>query len=146
MISYKSIREGIASALMAGFKTYPIDDETSFHLDGPSFLVHLVDNSQELANEGHVRRKMDFNVAYLAPVSASVAEVVDVGLKAASLLMPVIRFGGRAITVNELSTSRVDRDFIIDFRLDFYDEMDGLVDSPLMQDIEFTLGLIPDKE
>lgn len=32
MISYKTIREGIADAILQGFKSWPIDDETAFHI------------------------------------------------------------------------------------------------------------------
>lgn len=146
MITYKSIREGIASALMVGFGAYPIEDETSFRVGGPSFVVQLADNSHELANEGHLRRVMDFNVVYLPSEGDTVERIVDAGLKAAGLLQPVIRFAGRAITVNELSTTMVDSDFMINFRLDFYDELGGVVDPPLMSNLEFTIDLIPDKE
>ena len=148
MITYKCIREGIAGALLKGFETekWPIDDDLTFHLDGPAFMVHLVDNSQELANEGHTKRTMDFNVVYLPPAAASVESIVDVGLKAAGLLQPVIRFAGRAITVNELSTTMVDSDFMINFRLEFYDAFDGLVDPSLMHDLEFTIDLLPDEK
>lgn len=37
MISYKTIREGIADAILQGFKSWPIDDEKHFTSKGRLF-------------------------------------------------------------------------------------------------------------
>lgn len=141
MISYKTIREGIADAIMQGFRGWPIDDETAFHIEGPAFLVRLADNAHILDDRRHIRRQMDFNVVYLAPHETPVEEIMDTGLKLASLLQPTISFGGRHITVEDVSTTLVDEDFQVDFRLDFYDELREEEKYDYMQTLEFKIKL-----
>lgn len=142
MISYKSIREGIADAIMQGFKSWPIDDETAFHIEGPAFLVRLADNAHILDDRRHIRRQMDFNVVYLAPHGTPVAEIMEDGLKLASCLQPTIAFEDREITVEDLSTTLVDEDFQVDFRLDFYDELRTAEPYDYMETLEFKIALI----
>lgn len=141
MISYQTIREGIASTIMQGFKDWPIDDETAFHIEGPSFLVRLVDNSHILDDRRHVRRQMDFNVVYFAPHETSVADIMDTGLRLAALLQPTIAFGDREITVEDVSTTLVDDDFQVDFRLDFYDELRAEEAYEYMEELTFRFVL-----
>lgn len=137
MISYKTIREGIADAILQGFKSLPIDDETAFHIEGPAFLVRLADNAHILDDRRHVRRQMDFNVVYFAPHETPVEKIMDTGLKLAALFQPTISFGGRHITVEDVSTTLVDEDFQVDFRLDFFDEIREEEPYEYMEQMEF---------
>lgn len=141
MISYKTIREGIADAILQGFKSWPIDDETAFHIEGSAFLVRLADNAHVLDDERHVRRQMDFNVVYFAPHETLVEEIMDTGLRLAALFQPTIAFGDRVITVEDVSTTLVDEDFQVDFRLDFYDELREAETLPFMEELEFRFVL-----
>lgn len=141
MIEYQTIREGIASAIMAAFDSWPIDDEQSFHLDGPAFLVRLADNAHILDDERHVRRQMDFNVAYLAPLGTPTSQVIDVGLRLQAALQPTISFGGRVITVYDVSGQPIEDEYQVDFRLDFYDELRAAKPVAKMQHLEFRIEL-----
>lgn len=141
MISYRTIREGIASTILKEFKGWPIDDEQAFHLEGPAILVRLVDSSHVVEDARTVRRQMDFNVVYLAPHRTPTAQIYDTGLRLASLLQPHIAFGGRVITVEDVSTRLVGEDFQIDFGLDFYDALREEEACELMGELEFKLML-----
>lgn len=145
MIDYKTIRAGIADAIMQAFAGWPIDDEAAFHIEGPSFLIRLADNMHSLDDKRHIRRQMDFNVVYFAPHGTPTGEIVNDGLQLASVLQPTISFGGRQITVYDVSTTLVDEDFQVDFRLDFHDEL--LTEEPYdyMETLEFKIQLKPEE-
>lgn len=82
---------------------------------------------------------MDFNVAYLAPVGTPTAQVVDVGLRLQAALQPTISFGGRVITVYDVSGQPIEDEYQVDFRLDFYDELREEKPVAKMQHLEFRI-------
>ena len=104
-------------------------------------MVRLADNSHILDDRRHVRRQMDFNVVYFAPHETSVADIMDTGLRLAALLQPTIAFGDREITVEDVSTTLVDDDFQVDFRLDFYDELRAEEAYEYMEELTFRFVL-----
>ena len=140
MIGYKVIREGIAEALMGRFsKQYPIDDEVAFHVNGPAFLVNLVDSVHILEDRRQVHRRLSFDVVYLAPYGTSTEAVRSSGMEIAMCFQPFVSFVERTIVVDEVSVSYVNEDVHVIFELDFYDDLGINETYEPMQTLQFVV-------
>lgn len=144
MISYTAIREGIANSILEckKIKDVMIDDETTYRINEPAILVHLVDAGHELFSKTQIRRTLDFNVVYLAPTGTPTWEIMSTGLDIVAALQPVVEFDGRAITVGDISGSLVGNDFQIGFTLDFFDQLENDESYEFMHELSFRVELL----
>lgn len=147
MISYKAIREGIASSILRHekIKNVLIDDEMAYRVGEPAVLVQMVESYHELFSKTQVRRSLDFNLVYLAPIGTPTAEILSTGLDIVAALQPVIEFDGRAITVGEVTGGLVENDFHdfqISFTLDFFDQLANNESYEFMHELSFRVELL----
>lgn len=145
MIPIDTIRKGIAASIRRAFSGAEVNDDPWKHIDGAAFIIKCVSYSPERFSPVSAHRLYHFDIVYFAPMDEPIHTMDEKGQRLMETFMFPVEFGGRYIQPQNLSSVKVDKDFHVEFDLDFFDDVEVVNDSKLMQSLEFHLELTPDK-
>ena len=135
MIGLEDITKGIANSILYEFKDATISDDPYAHISGPAFIVKMVTASPEKFSATHAHRLYHFDVVYFAEMDTPIHTLDVIGQKLLEAFIWPVEFAGRYIQPQNLSSVKVDRDFHVEFDLDFFDEIEPRVHYKTMQEL-----------
>ena len=145
MISIKDIQQGIEKSIKRVFPNALVKVDPYRHVKGPAFIVKCVSYAPSKFNPTSAHRIYHFDIVYFAPMDEPVHTMDEKGQRLVEAFLYPVEFAGRYIQPQNVNTVKIDKDFHVEFDLDFFDEVELERNFEYMQSLEFHIELSPDK-
>lgn len=148
MINLQDIVVGIGNSIRAEFEDAKVSRNPYAHISGPAFIVKMVSATPTKFSATNAHRLYHFDVVYFAEMETEISELDVIGQRLLEAFIWPVEFAGRYIQPQNLSSVKVDKDFHVEFDLDFFDEIEPRVHYKTMEElgINFRIELDTDKE